>query len=224
MVLAVAALAGAELSPKYKDWPETPAGYLLTHKEAKAYKKLDTDAQAEKFIALFWAQRNPDLTSRINEFKVEFDARVAQADKMFSYEDTKGSNTDRGRMLILLGPPNEASVIQNGPGKSQIEARMTTDKGTTQVWVYKKDRLPPDVKQEEIYAFFRESRLGQNDFALDRSDRRNAMIMKIEGDAPERLRLHPDLEAVPEVGFLPGSKPASPEQLAVFTQEPRPWP
>ncbi len=224
MVLALASLASAELSPKYKDWPDTPAGYLLTRKEAKAYKKLDTDAQAEKFIALFWAQRDPDLTSRVNAFKVEFDSRVAEADKMFSYEDTKGSMTDRGRMLILLGPPNEASVIQNGPGKSQIESRMTTDKGTTQVWVYKKDRLPADVRQDEVYAFFRESRLGQNDFALDRSDRRNALAMKIEGDAPERLLLHPDLETVPDVGYLPGSKAATAEQLAVFSQEPRPWP
>ena len=224
MVLAVAALASAELSPKFKDWPETPAGYLLTRKEAKAYKKLDTDAEAQKFIALFWARRDPDLTSRVNEFKVEFENRVAQADKMFSYDDTKGSMTDRGRMLILLGPPNEASVIQGGPGKSQIEKRMTTDKGNTQVWVYKKDRLPEDVKQDEIYAFFRESRLGINDFALDRSDRRNAMAMKLEGDAPERFLLHPDLEELPDVGYLPGSKTAKPDQLAVFSQEPRPWP
>lgn len=224
LALSVAALASAELSPKYKDWPDTPAGYLLTKKEHKAYKHLETDAQAKQFIALFWAKRDPDLTSRTNEFKVEFDYRVAQADKLFSYTDVKGSMTDRGRMFILLGPPNEASVIQAGVGTSSIEKRMTTDKGNTQVWVYKQDRLPKGVRQDEVYAFFRESRLGTNDFALDRSDRKNALAMKLEADAPERLLLHPDLEALPNVGLLPGSKNATDQQLALFSEQQLPWP
>jgi GWxTD domain-containing protein len=224
LVWATAGIVSAELSPKYKEWMDGPVGFLATKAEKKEYARIETDAEAQKFIDLFWAKRDPDLTTKTNEFEEEFDRRVGQADKLFSYDDIKGSMTDRGRMLILVGPPNEESEIPSGVGKSSIESRMNVDKGNTDVWVYHKDRLPPGVKQDDVYVYFRESRLGSKDFVLDRSDRHNVMAMKIEGDAPELYLAHPDLTEVPQLGLLPNSKPATAEQLALLSKEPKPWP
>lgn len=115
---AVASLALASLAlpatadlAKYKDWSKSPEfEYLAVDDERKAWKDVKTDEEAEKFIALFWAKRDPDLKTPVNEFKMEFDARVAQCDKLFQIGNRKrGALTERGKLFILVGPPKTLS-------------------------------------------------------------------------------------------------------------------
>jgi hypothetical protein len=49
--LAIAACALAELA-KYKDWDKSPEAYFLTPAERAEWKKIATDEEAQKFIAL----------------------------------------------------------------------------------------------------------------------------------------------------------------------------
>jgi GWxTD domain-containing protein len=113
--LVVASLAAAELPADWKDYFEGPPGYLITKKEKKAWKKtVKTAAQAEQFVELFWAKRDPDLTTPLNEFKEDFDLRVAAADEAFGYDEVRGALTERGQVLILLGRPIDR--IQREPG------------------------------------------------------------------------------------------------------------
>jgi GWxTD domain-containing protein len=221
---AVAGVAFAELSQTYKDWPDSPAGYLLTKSERKAYEHLTTDAEAKAFIDLFWAKRDPDLSTPVNEFKVDYEARVEAANQQFSSERTKGSMTDRGRTLILMGRPSHFTSLPATAVAGRLENVGAEERGATEVWTYLQDKLPPDVRQEQVYFIFVESRVGLNDFHLDRSDTRNALALKLLASAPERFLLHPKLTEVPQLGLLPGSKAATAEQLAVFSAEPRPWP
>lgn len=228
--LGVAASSVAALSEKYEEWADGPASLVMTKKEEKAFKKLDTDAQAEKFIELFWARRDPDLETAINEFKIDFDLRVEAADAQFGYGKVRGSMTDRGRALIIMGPPSRQSFfpagsmgdnMQNtagGPAGSfgDVGSGAYQDRGATEVWEYLPDKLPEDVKANSVLFIFRESRVGYGDFNLDRGERRNAQALKILGDAPERTLLHPKLEEVPRVGFLAGSKSAGAAELAVL--------
>lgn len=228
--VGLAASGFAALSGTYEEWADGPAGLIMTKKEQKEFKKLASDADAEKFIELFWARRDPDLETAVNEFKADFDLRVEAADTQFGYGKVRGAVTDRGRTLIIMGQPSRQNFfpagtmgdnMQNAPGQpstglGEVGGGAYQDRGATEVWEYLPDKLPEGVKANSVLFIFRESRVGYGDFNLDRGERRNAQALKILGDAPERLLLHPKLEEVPRVGFLAGSTSASAADLAVL--------
>jgi GWxTD domain-containing protein len=219
-----ASFAGAELSQTYTQWPEGPAGFLLTQSERKAYAQLQTDAEAKAFIDLFWAKRDPDLNTVQNEFKLDFEMRVKAADAQFSTDTLKGSLSDRGKVLILMGRPLSAQNFAAGNSQQAANRPEFVERGATQIWIYTKDGKPATKKGDEILFVFSETHPGAGDFILDPLDRRNRQAIKLLAAKPEELLLHPKLTEVPKVGLLPGTKAATPEQEAVFDQQPRPWP
>jgi len=57
---AVAASPSFAALDKYKDWEKSPEyAYLATDDDKKEWKKIASDQDAEKFIAVFWARRDP---------------------------------------------------------------------------------------------------------------------------------------------------------------------
>jgi GWxTD domain-containing protein len=208
----------------------------MTKQEKKEFKKLDTDAQAEQFIALFWARRDPNLETSVNEFKRDFDQRVAAADKLYGFAKTPGWESDRGRTLILMGNPTKRSFQSAGqvndnimgtsgnPATGQAGSGAFQENGGGEIWEYGPETLPPGTKPDHVYFVFRESRMGYGDYTLDRADRTNAQAMRLLAEAPERTVLHPKLTEVPSVGIVAGSKNATPDQLAVFAAADKPWP
>src|SRR5215208_6041299 len=98
---AVFAVSAFALSPEHTEWGKGPATYLMTKEEIAQWKAITTDEQADKFIALFWARRDPTPATPRNEFREGFDYRVKEADSHFAYGRTRGSMSDRGKMLIL---------------------------------------------------------------------------------------------------------------------------
>ncbi len=224
--LAVATFAGAQLSQEYKDWPDSPAGYLLTKAERKAYDDIRTDAEAKAFIELFWAKRDPNLDTPANEFQADFGIRVEAADRYFSYGSTKGAKSDRGRVLLLLGKYSQRFIYKPGELAAQGVEQSGREglSGGNEVWKYTKDQFPKELKAEDTVFVFSETRPGAGDFILDRTDRRNTGAWRVLTAMPDALLLHPKLTEVPRLGMLPGSKSASPQQLAVLDLQPRPWP
>ncbi|HLJ75636.1 MAG TPA: GWxTD domain-containing protein, partial [Thermoanaerobaculia bacterium] len=103
-VFATAVAGFAQLSMAKADWAQGPVKYLMTRDEQAQWNALKSDADADQFIALFWARRDPTPNTPENEFKEAFDQRVAYADQHFGTARQKGSLTDRGRVLILFGP------------------------------------------------------------------------------------------------------------------------
>lgn len=103
----LAATAQAQLSPKYADFAKGPVQFLMTGEDQKAWRQVKTDAEAQDFIDLFWARRDPTPGTPRNEFRDTFEERVKAADKLFAIPNSKkrGALTDMGRVLILLGPP-----------------------------------------------------------------------------------------------------------------------
>jgi GWxTD domain-containing protein len=100
--LTVAAFAGG-LS-KYKGWDKTPQGYLMTADERAQWANVKTDDEADKFVKDFLARRSPDFPDQVNR-------ATAAADKYFTSGKTPGSLTERGRLVIILGPPSAMSVV-----------------------------------------------------------------------------------------------------------------
>jgi GWxTD domain-containing protein len=111
LVLATGA-SGAGLE-RFKDWNKSPEfTFLAIDAEQKEWKKIKSDEEADHFIQLFWAKRDPDLKTPVNEFKVIFDQRVKEADQNFSLPRLRGALTERGKLYILLGPPYTLSVMR----------------------------------------------------------------------------------------------------------------
>ena len=102
LVLALAAAPAAfsaSLSKQYKNWDKTPEAYFLTNAEREQWKKVKTDQDAQNFILDYKTKRGPDFEKVLGE-------RMAVADKYFSSGETKGSETLRGKVIIVFGPPS----------------------------------------------------------------------------------------------------------------------
>ena len=107
-LLAALALPAAadKLDKESKKWLEEVAPIILPE-EKQTYGELKDRGERTEFEKIFWARRDPDLETPVNEYRTgEFDKRRAEADEKFKVGG-KGSQTDCGRIYILLGPPEE---------------------------------------------------------------------------------------------------------------------
>jgi GWxTD domain-containing protein len=83
------------------------ARYIATTDEQNRYKQLKGAEAKRKFLIEFWRKRDPDLSTPVNEMKREYFRRVEYANKHFSIGKKEGWMTDRGRVYIMYGPPDE---------------------------------------------------------------------------------------------------------------------
>jgi GWxTD domain-containing protein len=106
LVLLLATRARGAGVERYKDWNKSPEfSGLAVESEQKEWKKIASDEEAERYIQLFWAKRDPDLKTPVNEFKIVFDQRVKEADQLFGLPRTRGALTERGKLYVLVGAP-----------------------------------------------------------------------------------------------------------------------
>jgi GWxTD domain-containing protein len=145
-LLAMAAVSFAQLS-KYKDWPKSPDAYFLTQEEKTAWVALHTDEDAEKFIADYWAKRGGQ------KFKDEIARRIRAADEQFRSTRQKGSQSARGRVLIVLGAPSRVTTEraqitgEAGPGQP-----LGAQEPFVQTWLYDKTKFDASWGIGEIRA------------------------------------------------------------------------
>lgn len=95
--------------------------YIVTAEERRIFLELP-DADKPAFIEEFWKRRDPDPTTEENEFKDQFFGRMDEANRIYISEGIPGWLTDRGRILILFGPPTEKYTDPMGidvPGQCQ---------------------------------------------------------------------------------------------------------
>jgi len=102
-----------EAQSPYKKWIEDEVPYIITDQERASFKKLSTDDERESFIETFWERRNPNPGDPENEFKEEYYRRIAYANEHFA-SGIPGWKTDRGRIYIMYGPPNEIDNHDSG--------------------------------------------------------------------------------------------------------------
>jgi len=95
-----------ELATPYRKWLNQDVAYIITGEERAAFMRLQTDEEREQFIENFWLQRDPTPGTVENEFKEEHYRRIAYANEHFA-AGIPGWKTDRGRIYITYGPPDE---------------------------------------------------------------------------------------------------------------------
>jgi GWxTD domain-containing protein len=99
----------------YKAWLTQDVAYIITDQERTAFKQLSTDEEREHFIEQFWLRRDPTPGTPANEFKQEHYRRIAYANQKFTTPaGLDGWKTDRGRIYIIYGPPDEIEEHPNG--------------------------------------------------------------------------------------------------------------
>jgi GWxTD domain-containing protein len=96
-----------ELATPWKKWLNEDVVYIIEDQERRALINLTTDEEREKFVEQFWERRNPVPGSPINQFKEEHYRRINFANGRFASPTVPGWKTDRGRIYITFGPPNE---------------------------------------------------------------------------------------------------------------------
>jgi GWxTD domain-containing protein len=80
--------------------------YIISREEQKVFLALPPTERAA-FIEDFWKKRDPDPETDKNDFKEGYLARIATANKLFRGGGKEGFIQDRGRIFVLLGPPDE---------------------------------------------------------------------------------------------------------------------
>lgn len=125
-----------ELDDQYKQWLNEDVVYIISPEERAAFLQLDTNEEREQFIEQFWLRRssNPDLPD--NDFKEEHYRRIAYANEHFA-SGIPGWKTDRGRIYIIWGRPDE---IDSHPTGGTYDRPMDEGGGSTTTYPWEKWR------------------------------------------------------------------------------------
>ncbi|HMG75936.1 MAG TPA: GWxTD domain-containing protein [Pyrinomonadaceae bacterium] len=127
-----------ELKKAYKDWLDKDVAYIITDEERKAFKKLETDDERERFIEEFWRRRDPDPDTDENEFREEYYERIAYANEHYG-SGIPGWKTDRGRIYITWGKPDETESHPSGGSynRESYEGGGSTSTYPFERWFYR---------------------------------------------------------------------------------------
>ena len=126
-------------------WREGPARYLLSKDEDRAFRKLGSEEERAQFIQRFWARRDPAPSTPDNEYRTLFYRRVQQATQMFTESTKPGWKTDRGKIFILLGPPDE----MDQPGRRSLARNVD-------LWTYRDAPAGSAVGANSIVRFVKD--------------------------------------------------------------------
>lgn len=97
----------------YRKWLEEDVVYIISSEERAVFEKLTTPEEKDQFIEQFWFRRDPDPRTPTNEFKEEHYRRIAYANEKFK-SGLAGWKTDRGRIYIIWGPPDQVEAYPTG--------------------------------------------------------------------------------------------------------------
>jgi len=121
-----------ELNPQYRKWLDEDVVYIISPEERSAFIHLSTNEEREQFIESFWGRRNPDPDSPDNTFKEEHYRRIAYANEHYA-SGIPGWKTDRGRIYITWGPPDE---VQSHPSGGTYDRPPEEGGGSTSTYPF----------------------------------------------------------------------------------------
>jgi len=163
-----------ELSEDYKRWLNEDVRWIITDEERKAFLQLSNDEERDKFIEAFWDRRNPNPDSEDNEFKDEHYRRIEYANDHYA-AGVPGWKTDRGRIYIVYGPPDE---IDSHPSGGQYERPIEEGGGQTSTYPFEdwRYRHLDGIGEQVIIEFVDTCMCGEYHMTIDRSEK-DALLM-----------------------------------------------
>ena len=158
-----------ELEGPYKSWLNEDVIYIISADERTAFLQLNTNEEREQFIEAFWLRRsaNPDLPT--NDFKEEHYRRIAYANEHYA-SGIPGWKTDRGRIYIIWGPPDE---IESHPTGGTYDRPMEEGGGstTTYPWETWRYRYLEGIQENVILEFVDPTSSGEYHLTMDPSEK-----------------------------------------------------
>src|SRR5271169_3105366 len=158
-----------ELSKTYKKWLNEDVIWIITDEERAAFRQLSNDEERDNFIEAFWQRRDPTPDTEENEYKEEHYQRIAYSNEHFA-AGVQGWRTDRGRMYIMYGKPDE---IESHPSGGTYERPMEEGGGETSTFPFEqwRYRYLEGIGQEVIIEFVDSCMCGDYHMTLDRSEK-----------------------------------------------------
>ena len=109
------------------------ATYIVTDVEREQYKTLNDLEAKRKFMYEFWKRRDQTPLTPQNEFKLDYFNRIKYANQYFRFDFNEGWQTDRGRVYIVYGKPDD---VERYP--------FEADQRAYEIWRY--DRIEGGVQ------------------------------------------------------------------------------
>ena len=103
----------ATMSEQELDKEFEQSRYTFTKSEIDQYKKYNTIEAKRKALYEYWTARDEDRTTPENETKKEYFRRVTVANTQYKTGFREGWKTDRGRVYILYGQPDDVERHAN---------------------------------------------------------------------------------------------------------------
>lgn len=163
-----------ELSKELRRWLDEDVRWIITDEEMSAFKQLSNDEERDQFIEQFWLRRDPTPDTMENEYKEEHYRRIAYANERFQ-SGKAGFRTDRGRIYVIFGPPDE---IESHPTGGYYQRTAEEGGGSTstfpfEIWRY---RYLEEIGQEIMIEFVDTCMCGDYHMTIDRSEK-DALLM-----------------------------------------------
>ncbi len=158
-----------ELDNSFKTWLNEDVVYIISPEERTAFLQLQTNEEREQFIEQFWLRRssNPDMPG--DDFKEEHYRRIAYANEHYA-SGIPGWKTDRGRIYIIWGPPDE---IESHPTGGTYDRPMEEGGGetTTYPWERWRYRYLEGIQENVELEFVDPSGSGEYHLTMDPSEK-----------------------------------------------------
>lgn len=158
-----------ELLPVYRQWLNGPVSYIITSEERSAFLHLETNEERENFIENFWQRRNPDPESAENTYKEEYYRRIAYTNEHYS-SGIPGWKTDRGRIYIMWGKPDE---VDSHPAGGPYNRPFEEGGGETSTYPFEdwRYRYLPGIGENVQIEFVDPSGSGEYHLTMDPSEK-----------------------------------------------------
>jgi len=152
-----------------RKWIDEDVPYIISNEERAAFKQLKTDEEREQFIESFWLRRDPTPDTIDNEFKDDHYERIAYANEHFA-SGIPGWKTDRGRIYIMYGKPDE---IESHPSGGTYDRPIEEGGGTTSTFPFEKWRYRyiEGIGNEVILEFVDPAMSGEYRMTIDPSEK-----------------------------------------------------
>ena len=158
-----------ELSSTYKKWLNEDVRWIITPEELSAFKQLSNDEERDAFIEQFWLRRDPTPDTPENEYKEEHYRRIAYANEHFA-AGIPGWRTDRGRIYIAYGPPDQ---IESHPSGGSYQRPIEEGGGETSTYPFEdwRYRYIEGVGQEINLEFVDACMCGEYHLTIDQNEK-----------------------------------------------------
>ncbi|MBI3476310.1 MAG: GWxTD domain-containing protein [Acidobacteria bacterium] len=159
----------SEEGSAYKNWLDQEVPWIITEEERAAFKLLSNDEERQKFVEGFWGRRDPTPDTVENEFRDEYFRRVMYANERFG-SGIPGWKTDRGRIYIVYGPPDE---IESHPSGGTYDYPVNQGGGATQTFPFEqwRYRYIADVGQDIVIEFVDPCMCGDYHMTMDPNEK-----------------------------------------------------